>query len=511
MKNQISKLTLAKRVLLVLNSSKTFRFILGLFIFQSIWIALTGKYPMAFDEDFHLGIIKLYAHHISPFWSSQPESANIFGAVFRDPSYLYHYIMSFPYRLISLFTNDQTIQVIWLRLINIGLFASGLIVFRKVLSFTDASKALINSTILIFVLIPVISLLAAQINYDNLLFPMTGLVLWLALKVCARLRNTKQIKIEDILSLVSIALLTALVKYAFLPILLAVAAYMLICFKRTFINWSEFSKVFINSLASRNIFRSWLLVIGLIISVGLFSQRYIVNTYLYHTPIPECSKVLDVEACSDYGPWVRDYSLKQIKSHSSTNVVAFSGNWLYGMWLRLFFSVDGLSTQHETRGALLFPAVISIIVSVTGTIFLVKYFRIIRRIYDHDAVWLFTFVSVVYIFILWLDQFEAFRRTGQAVAINGRYLLPVLLPIMLLVGLAFGQLLKTNNKLKVIFVSVTILGMFWGGGAMTYIIRSNDDGSWWWPNDYTRSVNHAVKSVLHPVMPGFYDWGRFWR
>lgn len=511
MKDKISRKFSVQRIISVLSSSNMFRFILILFVFETLWIALTGLYPMAFDEDFHLGIIKLYAHHISPFWSSQPEAANAFGAVFRDPSYLYHYLMSFPYRLISLFSSDQTIQVIWLRLINIGLFVWGLTIFRKVLAFTGASKALINSTLLIFILIPVIPLLAAQINYDNLLFPMTGLVLWLTLKVCARLRAAKQIKIEEVLGLVSIALLTSLVKYAFLPVLLAVAVYLLIHFKRAFTNWSEFSKVFVNSWTSRNAFRSWLLIIGLFISVGLFSQRYIVNTYLYHTPIPGCSKVLNVEACSDYGPWIRDYSLNQVKSHGSTNAAVFSENWLYGMWLRLFFSVDGPSTQYETRGALLFPAVISIVVSVTGTIFLVKYFKAIRRVYDHDTVWLFTLVSMVYVFVLWLDQFEAFRRTGQPVAINGRYLLPVLLPMMLLVALAFGQLLKTNIKLKAIFVSVTILCMFWGGGAMTYIIRSNDDGSWWWPNIYTRSVNRAVKSVLHPVMPGFYDWGKFWR
>lgn len=488
-----------------------FKFILGLFVFETLWIALTGLYPMAFDEDFHLGIIRLYAHHISPFWSSQPETTNTFGAVFRDPSYLYHYLMSFPYRLISLFTNDQTIQVILLRMINIGLFAWGLTIYRKVLAFTGASKSLINSTLLIFILIPVIPLLAAQINYDNLLFPMSGLALLLSLKFSLRLRTSKQIKIEEILSLASIVLLASLVKYAFLPILLAIVIFVLFQLKNNFTKWSELQKVFINSWSSRNVFRSWLLIIGLVISIGLFSQRYIVNTYLYHTPIPDCSKVLNVEACSDYGPWIRDYTLKQVNLHSSNNVAAFSENWLYGMWLRLFFSVDGPSTQFETRGALLFPAVISIVVSVTGAILLIKYSRSIKRIFDQDAIRLFTLVSAVYVFVLWFDQFSAYRRTGQPVAINGRYLLPVLLPLMMLVALAFGRLLKNNNKMKTIFVSVTILLMFWGGGAMTYIIRSNDDGSWWWHNSYVRSINHAVKSVLHPVMPGFYDWGRFWR
>jgi hypothetical protein len=99
---------------------------------------------MAFDEDFHLGIIRLYAHHLLPFWSSQPVGGDAYGAVARDPSYLYHYLMSFPYWLISQFTHDTTIQVLILRFINIGLFASGLVLFRRLLTRTFASPALLH-------------------------------------------------------------------------------------------------------------------------------------------------------------------------------------------------------------------------------------------------------------------------------------------------------------------------------------------------------------------------------
>src|SRR5476651_13106 len=115
-----------RRFITVLGRPVFFRIILALLVLEAAWIALSGRYPMAFDEDFHLGIIRLYAHHLSPFWSSQPEVADRFGAVARDPSYLYQYLLSFPYRLISQFTSDQTIQVIILRFVNIGLFATGI-------------------------------------------------------------------------------------------------------------------------------------------------------------------------------------------------------------------------------------------------------------------------------------------------------------------------------------------------------------------------------------------------
>jgi len=62
-------------------SNRFFYVTVGLLVGQALWIALSSHYPMAFDEDFHLGIIKLYAHHISPFWSAHPAGADAFGAV----------------------------------------------------------------------------------------------------------------------------------------------------------------------------------------------------------------------------------------------------------------------------------------------------------------------------------------------------------------------------------------------------------------------------------------------
>src|SRR5580692_8418743 len=93
-----------RRAVALIGSRRFFWGIVALLVLQAVWIACSGRYPMAFDEDFHLGIIRLYAHHLSPFWNGQPAGADAFGAVSRDPSYLYHYLMSFPYRLTSVFT-----------------------------------------------------------------------------------------------------------------------------------------------------------------------------------------------------------------------------------------------------------------------------------------------------------------------------------------------------------------------------------------------------------------------
>ncbi|MGC1177032.1 MAG: hypothetical protein WA843_03080, partial [Candidatus Saccharimonadales bacterium] len=58
------KATFTTRFISFVASSWFFWGVVGLLVAQAAWIALSGRYPMAFDEDFHLGIIRLYAHHI---------------------------------------------------------------------------------------------------------------------------------------------------------------------------------------------------------------------------------------------------------------------------------------------------------------------------------------------------------------------------------------------------------------------------------------------------------------
>jgi len=102
-----------------------------------------------------------------PYLAHQPPNANAYGAVARDPSYLYHYLMSFPNRVLSLFIHGQTAQVITLRFIDIGFFTSGLVLFRRVLLRAGLSQGLTNFCLFLFVLIPIVPQLAGQVSYDD--------------------------------------------------------------------------------------------------------------------------------------------------------------------------------------------------------------------------------------------------------------------------------------------------------------------------------------------------------
>src|SRR6185369_13463896 len=52
------------RMLTTLLSSRRFGVgVLAFFVFEALWVTFSALYPMAFDEDFHFGLIKLYSHH----------------------------------------------------------------------------------------------------------------------------------------------------------------------------------------------------------------------------------------------------------------------------------------------------------------------------------------------------------------------------------------------------------------------------------------------------------------
>src|SRR5688572_18300901 len=182
----------SRKVVRVLASRWFFVAVLAFFVFEALWMVASAAYPMAFDEEVHFGVIQLFSEHWLPFMGSQPESADSFGAIIRDPSYLYHYLMSFPYRFLNVFTDNQTAIIIVLRLINVALFVWGLVLFRKVMLRAKASPALAHTALAIFMLIPIVPQLAAHINYDNLLMIM---VAWMCLLVATILDALKARKL----------------------------------------------------------------------------------------------------------------------------------------------------------------------------------------------------------------------------------------------------------------------------------------------------------------------------
>jgi hypothetical protein len=504
----MKKATSQPRLLRFFGSDLFFRIIIGSFLLQALWIVFTARYPGAFDEDFHLGIIRLYAHHLSPFWSQSPAHSEAYGAVIRDPSYLYHYLLSFVYRFISLFTSNQATQVMILRLLNVGFFAASLPLFRRLLRASGASRAIVNVCLAVFVLIPIVPFLAAQINYDNLVMPTLALSLLMTQGILKQLATSKTFDTKRLLQLLALCLFVSLVKYAFLPIFFALVLVILYRFIRAFPRPHLLTAGFRKSI--RVVPRKTLYILLAIIVVlsGLFFEREGLNLVHYHEFVPDCSDVLSVNECLEYGPWNRDYYLAKNKPATAPRSVrAFSDEWAHGMWLRSFFALDGAASEFQTRGPFEAPAQGTIAFLLVGSGLFVLYSRRIFRRYDRSAMQLFITVPAIYIAFLWFDEYRFFLHTGAPVAINGRYLLPILLPLILLTAFGYRELFRRWPRLGS-YVALAILGcLLYGGGALTYILRSQD--SWYWNSSAVRTTNHAVQRVLGPNISGYENPGQF--
>lgn len=486
----------------VLASQKFFYGIIVFLVLTSVWVAISSLYPMAFDENFHLGIIKLYADIWNPFAITQTPGAAEFGSITTDPSYLFHYLMSFPYRLLAAITSSETTIVIVLRLMNIVMFVAGLFVYRKVLLRAKVSPAIINVVFAVFVLIPVVPLLAGQINYDNLLILIVAGVFWLALRIREGLRENEKLPTAFMLWLIILLLFASVVKYAFLPIAAGVVFYLCYEIYRVLKHgktvpaqaWQDFRQFSISLK---------IILIGLLsIGVLLFCQRYVVNIIRYHEPVPDCVAVLTVEECNQYSVWRRDNAYAQDKEGLEIrNPVYYTAtHWLWGIWHRLFFTLSGPTTGYITKWPLPIPSVLAIVLVVFGALLLLRYGREILQKYP--AFILFLVVGALYIAALWLQVYQMYVYTARPVAINGRYLVPLLPALGVIVAVAYVKFFRAIKQPQYasIFATVILLLFLQGGSIVTYVVRS--EPNWYWPNSFFKDANLRIQKMLKPVIIG---------
>jgi hypothetical protein len=490
--------TFTQKLTSFLSSRTFFYIIIGFFVFEALWFVFSAIYPMAFDEDYHFGLVQLYAQHLSPFWGEQPAGADKFGAVVRDPSFFYHYLMSFPYRFIDLFTNSEAIQVIFLRLINVAIFAWGLVLFRKVMLRAKASPMLANATLAIYALIPIVPFLAAHINYDNIFMVLLPLLCLNAFTVIDGLK-AKRLELKAIIWFVILGMASCVVKYPALPIVLAGFIFLAVMFVRAYRGRgkklvADTKKAFAAFTASQKY-----VLLGLTLLFGVFFvQRYGVNLALYKTPVPDCDQVLTVGQCSQYGPWARDHGYVQNLSDSfQPNIRTFTASWFQGMLHRMFFAINSAKFYYVNYLELPVPTTTAVVLAIAGFASLVAWWRAVFR--GNTLLTFCITLAFAYIAVLFVNGYMDYARVGRPVAINGRYLLPVLPLLAIALGRAMSLSLQKfkAQKAKPYIVTAAILLFLHGGGLFTFILRS--DKTWYWPNQAVVNVNDAARKVLAPI------------
>lgn len=471
------------------------------FALQAGFIALVGRYSMAFDEYYHLGTIQLYAKTWLPWHIVHPTGPAHFGAITTDGSYLYHYLMSFPYRVLDVFISNQTAQIIALRLIDVAIVVAGFYVFRRVLRALGMTRGAAQAALVFIMFIPVTTFLAGQLTYDALFFTCCGLAMLPLVRFVQSLDKHGTVSLARAAWTAAICLVTLQVKYAFAPIIFGAGVYIV---------WLVVVRVYRRQLDWRGVAQQWrkqsktslgLLAVGVLLLTSVFFlQRYGMNLVRYNSLTPDCDKVLSVTECLEFDPYGRDAGFKErnLKSFiDHKDLAMYPYNWFTQMIRELYFTVGPREVGYAP-GAPLPSAYITGYMIAIISIALVT-FRLRAIISKGVETRLLLSIVVAYIAFLFAKNLSAYVQTGVPVAIHGRYILP-LLPLMAYgVYVAVRSLPKrffahTKSYQSVVF-AVLFVATLYGGGIAPYIIRSND--SWQWPKAVP--TTRVVRSIVWPI------------
>ncbi len=456
----------------IVGSKLVFGFTLLVFVSETGYLSLTSRFPMAFDEAYHFSLIKFFSHRLNPIVTSQASSTYGLGAIVQNPSFLYHYLLSFAYRFIALFTNSLEVQAISLRFINIAFAVASLIVMRKLLRLLNISDAVANLVVLVFALTPVVTVLSAQINYDNLLILAVTLCLYETVAFVKKL-DRKIFDAYSLLKLLCLCLFASLVKFAFLPVFAGITV--LAAYKLAFYRPPKNSSL---RTAARKSFAGItktpkLLLLAATLTGGfLFVRLYGVNLVEYRNPAPQCSQVLNIQACKHYYAWDRDYNVRQQeKAHPATykmNIFGYTVYWLAINGFGVFGAILPLAGPYYLSPT--FCLIIAIILTVAFVCSAANFKKLKK---GHENLLAVAAISSLYVLAIWARNYHDYLQLGQPIAVDGRYLVPVLVYFYALLGLGAQYALAGKQTPKLIakcaLVLLVVFSFLYYGGYAQYI------------------------------------------
>jgi hypothetical protein len=492
------------RLLAFLGSNKFLALVLAFFVIESLWVAISFRYPMVFDEWFHLNVIDYFSRHPNPVPTSQSPEFDTYGSLAFGNASLFHYVMSVPYLLITNLTSNFAIQVVFLRFINILLAATGLYLFSKLARECGIKQIYTNIGLLFYALIPLSILVAATISYDNLLLPLTAYLLLIGV----RIMKTKKTTPMGYGLFLLVGMAASLVKFTFLPIFVAGLTFLLVHeARRGTLQKSLLSlRVLIRN---QNPKKKYGFLILFIVIFGLFLFRYGVSTVRYHTPLPECTQLMSYERCMKNPVFGIVENAERSKDQRPLLPPAkYSFAWSdkvldqYGISASPTTSAESqlsrntMSAKIEIKGRFPIFSMLSFILAVVGVAALLFMWRSLPT----KPGWSFVVVcSLALVITTFTFNYMSYRQAHLDVNTQGRYLLSVVPIIMIMSLAAVSALIGKGRSGRKLTILITILFLaLQGGGVVTHILSSNS--KWYWPNHTGTNINEKLKNIIAPVV-----------
>lgn len=491
---------LYRHLMRILGNPWFFRISLAVFVFQAIWLASSAIYPLPFDEYYHYGIAEIYSQQWSPFITSQPPEASIYGDITRYPSYLYHYLLSFPLRFIALFISSLMGQVIALRLISIALFAAGFVLFRRLFLGAKVSPQITHTALFFLMVTPITPFLAAHINYDALVWLLTPIIFILGYQVIRK----KQVPIIALSAIVLLSCIGLLVKEPFLVIALIVNAYVW-----TTLLW-RWRKGLLGrlwgSFRALSVGLQLLICVSLVISIGLVTERYVVNQIKYGAYNAPCETVQPVSVCEQNAPWYRNNQNIQNKPAEPlySNPISFSQHWASKI-TRGFFAVFShtpteVVSEREPFGPIVLKALLPLPIVIASLVMLAGAPAILlarKKLWSHQFYRYLLISVILYTVVVWIFNYVTYLELGAAQAIQARYFIPIMPLVLVLIIQALAWLIRSQHNRLLLFAVIGAVYVYTGGIA-GWLIRA--DPNWYWQKQPIIQVNQQVQQQLKRVI-----------
>ena len=483
----------------IFGSPKFSLILIAIFALQALWVAISFSW-IIFDESYHFNVIKIYTDHLWPVIHNQPESYDVYRDFAAEGSKLYHFLMSFPLRVIELITTDTILQLKLLRVINIGMIVVGLAWFIKLFDYVKIKRLYTNLGLAVLIMLPIFTWVGGMVNYDNFIFMLTPLFLLYVLKIISK----DTVRASDLLVLGTVGMVASLAKFTFLVVFVAgvvVVITKVVLLLKTKQTW-KIIQVKGNRLTH-------VIVGGIFLIIGvLFIQTYAYNTVQYGTPRPNCTKTLSLERCMSNGVVERNQRLLKVNSDKSTESMSaymfdFGKNVSKTLMYSSAYSRD--TGKRAEQKPLFFIDIFYTVLGIILAFAIVAYLGRSNRRYS-IGLYILLAVFLIYTLAMFAQGYSLYEKYNQLLAIQGRYLLLVL-PIFFVLG--FYYLGRISDKLKYkneIIIGSIVLGLFMmtqGGGIITHIISA--EKGWYWTGSQAESINLSIGEKLRPFVKETYD------
>lgn len=355
-------------------------------------------------------------------------------------------------------------EFVILRFFNI-LFSTVTVIYTlRLARLFTSSKAVHLLALIIITNIPMFTFLSASVNYDNLTNMFASMTIYyLFLYIKSSMLN-------DLLKVIILINLGLITKVTFIPLALICTIILIISIIKKSQDKSYFHKTY-SSVRS-----CLVLVVICIISILLSSNLYIRNFYYYQKIIPACEQVTSYENCRLNPTFVRDENLRSDPKTTLLTPYKYFLTW-GDLMLTRSMGILGHDSLYKST-VLLIPYKI---------IFSLSLILLLRLILKKERFLLTLFIIAVFytVILAYYHNYRNYITTGVIdIALQGRYLFPIVVPVALLTGYALLNTFKNKRICIIIFAIVSTVFIL---GDYIHFKRNVPD-LWYFDTSLSRNI-----------------------